>query len=175
MVELLMAPLNAGPPRLNTDLSHQMVILVWVMFVGAIFVLSKFVWQPILNALSRREIDIRSSLAQATNAKKIAAEAEQKQKQIEIDAAVRAREIEAHAVATARTFWSKLAADAEENAEAVRKEAEQGIARARQVAEEELRRNTAVLAVQMASQILQKEVSADNAQAFTDKMIDSLA
>ncbi|MEX0596745.1 MAG: F0F1 ATP synthase subunit B, partial [Candidatus Paceibacterota bacterium] len=47
-------------------------LFVWmlVIFIGLIFLLKKFAWKPILDAVNEREEGIRNALLSAENAKK---------------------------------------------------------------------------------------------------------
>ena len=50
----------------------QFGLFIWllVIFVGLIFLLKKFAWKPILDAVNTREEGIKNALLSAENAKK---------------------------------------------------------------------------------------------------------
>jgi len=162
------------PPRLNTDISGEMVLLSWAMFIGAVFLLAKFVWKPVLAALTRREYLIRSSLAQADSARAFAAKTTAQQKTLIDEANGAARKIQEDAVVQARLLQATLEAAARADAESIRVEALKDIERARLKAVDALRAETAALAAEMARKILAEELAADKGRDFTDRMIASI-
>jgi F-type H+-transporting ATPase subunit b len=56
--------------KLINDFSYGLFFWQLILFVGLIFVLRKFAWKPILNAVNEREEGIKDALAQAENARK---------------------------------------------------------------------------------------------------------
>ncbi len=54
----------------------QMVLLTWAAFGVAALVLGRVLWRPLLKFLEAREAEIRTSLEEAAQARKVAAEAE---------------------------------------------------------------------------------------------------
>jgi F-type H+-transporting ATPase subunit b len=136
-----------------------------IVFLILAWVVAKFVWPPVMNALDTRAKKIAEGLAAADQGKQAMAAAE-KRVQVEL--------------ATARDEGAKRIADAEKRAQMVgdeikanaqaeaarivaqaKAEAEQQVTKAR----EELRAQVAGLAVKGAEQILKREV---NAQAHAD-------
>ena len=56
--------------KLINDFSFGLFIWQVVIFVGLIFLLKKFAWKPILDAVNEREEGIKNALLSAENAKK---------------------------------------------------------------------------------------------------------
>lgn len=56
--------------KLITDFSFGLFVWQVLIFVGLIFLLKKFAWKPILDAVNEREEGIKNALLSAENAKK---------------------------------------------------------------------------------------------------------
>ena len=56
--------------KLINDFSFGLFIWQIVIFVGLIFLLKKFAWKPILDAVNEREDGIKNALLSAENARK---------------------------------------------------------------------------------------------------------
>lgn len=59
-----------------TGFNTQMVLLTWVAFSVAAFILSKLLWKPLLKFVENREAEIRDSLKDAEKARLAAREAD---------------------------------------------------------------------------------------------------
>jgi F-type H+-transporting ATPase subunit b len=136
-----------------------------IVFLILAWVVAKFVWPPVVNALDARAKKIAEGLAAADQGKQAMAAAE---KRVQVELAT-ARDEGAKRVADAEKRAQMVADEIKANAHAeaarivaqAKAEAEQQVSKAR----EELRGQVAGLAVKGAEQILKREV---NAQAHAD-------
>ncbi len=153
-------------------------LLFWtaIVFVGLLFVLTKFIWKPILNAVNEREKNISEALALAekTKAEMVALQSQNehllKEAKIERDAIVK----------DARETALKMVEDSKNNAKI---EAEKILVVARQTIEAEkaaamaeLRTQVAGLSLEIAEKIVRAELSSDEKQkALATKMVSDIS
>ena len=145
--------------------------MIWtvVIFVLVLVVLGKFAWGPILEGLQARETFIRESLAEAKADRE---SAEERLKQYE------ARLAEARAEATAlvdegrrdaEVVRQTIEANAKEEAGKIVERARREIDLAKEAAVEEIYGLTGRLAVEVASQIIRKELTVEDHARLIDE------
>lgn len=141
-------------------------LIFWttLVFLMLLFILGKFAWKPILNAIKTREENIAKALASAESALKDMRELRSANEQImnqartERDAMLKeARETKDAIVAEAR---QKAQADSDRILSTAREQ----IASEKNAAVEELRKQVAVLSIEIAEKILKSELSNDEKQ-----------
>ena len=141
-------------------------LIFWttVVFLLLLFILGKFAWKPILNAIKTREKGIEDALKSAENALKdmrelkAANEGIMNQARTERDAMLKeARETKDSIVAEA-----KQRAQAE--ADRIMSSAREQIANEKNAAVAELKKQVAVLSIEIAEKILKSELSNDEKQ-----------
>ena len=147
--------------------------IFWMIIVFGIllFILGKFAWKPILNALKEREESIASALNAAEEAKKEVAELKADNEKI-IAEAKKERDV---ILKEAKEIKEKIVAEAKENAG---REGEKIIEQARQQIESEkiaaivdIKKQVADLSVMIAEKVIKKELKDKNEQ---EKMVDGL-
>ncbi len=144
-----------------------------LFFLVLLFVLGKFAWPAILNAVSARNESIRKALDAADNAKKEMAKLQADNERIlaeakaERDELLReAREMKERVIAEARD-------KAEEEAKKLIQNAREAIRSEKASAINEIKTQMAVLSVEIAEKILREELKSDDAQKkLVDKLID---
>lgn len=142
-----------------------------IIFSIALFILRKFAWKPILNALKDREQSISSALSSAEEAKKEVANLKADNERIIIEAKQEkniilkeAREIKDKIVAEAR---EKAAAEAAKSIEL----AKQQIQAEKDAAINDLKKQVAELSVMIAEKVIRKEL---NNKTEQEKMVNGL-
>jgi F-type H+-transporting ATPase subunit b len=150
--------------KLISEFSIGLFFWQTVLFVGLIFLLKKFAWKPILNAVNEREEKIQSAL-------KAAEEAEKKMQALnnESEALLKqAREERDQILKEARAARETIIAEAKAKATA---EADKIIAQSRETinnekmaAITELKNQVAVLSIEIAEKILKEQMSGDTKQ-----------
>ena len=142
-----------------------------IIFSIALFILRKFAWKPILNALKDREQSISSALNSAEEAKKEVANLKADNERIIIEAKQEkniilkeAREMKDKIVAEAR---EKAAAEAAKSVEL----AKQQIQAEKDAAINDLKKQVAELSVMIAEKVIRKEL---NNKAEQEKMVNGL-
>lgn len=147
--------------------------IIWMVIIFGIvlFILTKFAWKPILNALKDREESIANALNSAEEAKaevaglkadneKIIAEARREKEAILKEA----KELKDKIVAEAK---DKAAAEAQKTVEQARQQIEAD----KTAAINEIKKQVAELSVSIAEKVIRKELSN---KAEQDKMVDGL-
>src|SRR5690606_17969512 len=137
-----------------------------------IFLLAKYAWKPILNALNEREEGIQAALESAENARR-----EMQNLQADNEKLLQQARMERDAmIKEAREIKEKMIADAREESQ---KEGEKMISNARitiqhekNAAVAEIKSQVANLSVQIAEKILREELSSEEKQhKLVDKML----
>lgn len=157
--------------KLISEFSIGLFFWQTVLFVGLIFLLRKFAWKPILNAVNEREEKIQGAL-------KAAEEAEKKMQALnnESEALLKqAREERDQILKEAREAREQIINEAKSKASA---EAEKIMAQARETinnekmaAITELKNQVAILSIEIAEKILKEQLSGDDKQKA---MVDNL-
>ncbi len=141
-------------------------LLIWtsIVFCLLLFVLTKFIWKPILSAVNEREKNISESLelAEKTKAEMKALQAQNenllKEARAERDKIVK----EAHEVATKMIEDSKNNAKTE--ASKILANAQQAIEMEKSAAISEIKQHVAILSIEIAEKIIKTELSSDDKQ-----------
>ena len=160
-------PVNPNPLTLDPDLS----IVTAIVFGLLLLVLAKFAWNPIIEALERREQGVAKHLDDAKaiheDAKKFAAGYEQKL----ASAADEVRSMLEEARRDADATKQRIVAEAQEAAAAERTRALREIELAKYDALHELRQNSVDLAFGLARNVVKKELnSADHANLIQEAL-----
>ena len=147
--------------------------IIWMIIIFGIvlFILKKFAWKPILNALKEREELIATALNSAEEAKKEVAGLKADNEKIIAEA----RKEKDAILKEAKELKEKIVAEAKEKAG---QEAQKTIDQARQQIEAEktaaindIKKQVAELSVMIAEKVLKKQLADKNEQ---EKMVDSL-
>ena len=151
-------------------------LIVWtiVTFILLLFVLKRFAWKPLLQALTAREERVRESLDQAEHARQEAQRLiETNQKQMQ-----NAQEEFQRLMREAREEAEKLRAKRRQDAEAeARRIVDQGkmeIEREKEAALNQLRNEVADLAVRAAGRILDEELDEKKHRKLVDAFMRGL-
>ena len=152
-------------------------LLIWtgIVFVLLLFILTKFIWKPILSNVNEREQKIEDALALAEKTK-----AEMKELQAQNESLLKeARAERDKIVKDAHEVASKMVEDAKNNA---KNESAKIIASAHQAIEvekaaaiSELKSHVAALSIEIAEKIVKSELSSDDKQkALASKLADDI-
>lgn len=145
-----------------------------IAFALLIWFCVRFIWPPLLNAISERQQKIADGLAAAERAR-----AELKQADTQVAEEVRkarqqATEIVGKAQQQASQILDKARADAQSEITRQQAGAQADIVRMTERAREELRGQVAMLAVQGAEKILQREIDPAAHKALFDQLVTEL-
>lgn len=152
-------------------------LLIWtsLVFVLLLFILAKFAWKPILNAVNAREKSISDSLelAEKTKAEMLSLQAQNenllKEARAERDMMMK----EAHE--TAANMIEESKGNAKTEAAKIIASAHQAIEMEKAAAISELKAHVAALSVEIAEKIIRTELSSDDKQkALASKLAEDI-
>ncbi len=153
-------------------------LILWMLLVfgTVVFILGKFAWRPIINAINKREEYI-------ANAIKVADEANEKLARIDDEKTAiltKAREEYNAILKDVQVLKEKLIADAKEQAriqaEKIIEDARLTIAKEKEQALKDVRNQVAQLSVNIAGKVLRKNLETESAQKeLVDKILDEVA
>ncbi|MFO0910542.1 MAG: F0F1 ATP synthase subunit B [Isosphaeraceae bacterium] len=151
-------------------------LAIWtvVVFLGLLFVLGKFAWKPLLEALHHREEHLEHVLAETEKARNESEQllAEHRRRLAASEEHIRALIEEARRNATATA--DEIVRKAQDEAEASKVRAERDISTARDQALSEIWSKTADLAVSVAGKVLDRSLSEDDHRRLVESAVSQL-
>ena len=156
------------------DVSPAMLGLTWITFILMTIILYKVAWKPILKALDMREESIRKALADAEKAREETAVLEAKQQQMLKDSQTEAQKILDSARTTARHTADTIQAKAGQEARELIENAKKEISSATERARTELRRESAELAIAIATKVIGDNMDSSKNRAIVQKMVKEM-
>lgn len=147
----------------------------FVLFVGLIFLLKKFAWKPILDAVNQREEGIKNALLAAENAKKEMQNLQTSNEKL-LSQARQERDV---MLKEAREIKEKMIADAKNEAQIAGQkmieQAKASIESEKNAAMAEIKSQVATLSLSIAEKLLKEELSNKEAQTkLVDKLLDDV-
>jgi F-type H+-transporting ATPase subunit b len=142
-------------------------LYIWtiVTFLLLVTLLARFAWRPLLQALDRRQAQIKQSLDDAEKAKRELERLQQEGAQILRQARVEAEQIVSSSRAYAEKLKDEIKAKARADAEVIVQNAERQIQAETRRALEQIRVEAADLSVMIASKLIQRNLTKeDNAR-----------
>ena len=158
--------------KLVNDFSFGLFIWQIVIFVGLIFLLKKFAWKPILDAVNDREEGIKNALLSAENARK-----EMQNLQADNQRILQEARLERDAMLKdAREIKEKMIADSKTEAQAqglkMIEQAKAAIESEKNAAMAELKAQVSNLSISIAEKLLKDELSNKETQTkLVEKML----
>ncbi|PWA05243.1 F0F1 ATP synthase subunit B [Flavobacterium psychrotolerans] len=158
--------------KLVSDFSFGLFIWQTIIFVGLIFLLKKFAWKPILDAVNEREEGIKNALLSAENAKK-----EMQNLQADNQRILHEARTERDAMLKdAREIKEKMVSDAKNEAQnqglKMIEQAKAAIESEKNAAMAELKLQVSSLSLEIAEKLLKDELSNKEAQTkLVEKML----
>nr|WP_315189044.1 F0F1 ATP synthase subunit B [uncultured Flavobacterium sp.] len=158
--------------KLINDFSFGLFIWQVLIFVGLIFLLKKFAWKPILDAVNDREEGIKNALESAENARK-----EMQNLQADNQRILQEARLERdNMLKDAREMKEKMVADAKNEAQAqgqkMIEQAKAAIESEKNAAMAELKLQVSTLSLSIAEKVLKDELSNKESQTkLVEKML----
>ena len=157
--------------KLINDFSFGLFIWQVVIFVGLIFLLKKFAWKPILDAVNDREEGIKNALLSADNARKEMLNLQSDNQRILQEARLERDSL----LKDAREMKEKMILDAKNEAQIqglnMIEQAKAAIESEKNAAMADLKSQVATLSLSIAEKILKDELSNKESQT---KLVDQL-
>ena len=158
--------------KLINDFSFGLFIWQILIFVGLIFLLKKFAWKPILDAVNDREEGIKNALLSAENARK-----EMQNLQADNQRILQEARLERDTMLKeAREMREKMIAEAKNDAQAqglkMIEQAKAAIEGEKNAAMAELKLQVSTMSIQIAEKLLRDELSNKETQSkLVEKML----
>ena len=158
--------------KLINDFSFGLFVWQVVIFVALIFLLKKFAWKPILDAVNDREEGIKNALLSAENARK-----EMQNLQASNERILQEARLERDGLLKdAREIKEKMIADAKEEAQTqglrMIEQAKASIESEKNAAMAELKSHVSSLSLEIAEKLLKDELSSKDSQMkLVEKML----
>lgn len=162
-----------GNPLLSLD--PGMVVWTWLVFFIFFFVLWKYAWKPILKVLDGREKSIQKSLEDVEEAKQMLKEASEKQHQLIEKGQKKAEDIITKALDSARRLANDINEKAKQDAEKRLYEVVSQIAIQKRQAIAELKSEVSVLAVSIASKLIEANLDDDKNQKLLENYLEEIS
>ena len=158
--------------KLINDFSFGLFVWQVVIFVGLIFLLKKFAWKPILDAVNDREEGIKNALLSAENARKEMQNLQASNERILQEARLERDSL----LKDAREIKEKMIADAKEEAQTqglrMIEQAKASIESEKNAAMAELKSHVSSLSLEIAEKFLKDELSNKESQMkLVEKML----
>ena len=151
---------------MDTLLQPGLGLVFWsaIAFLVVLFILKKFAWGPILNALHDRESSIEASLKAAENARKEMAELKADNERILNEAKAERNEIVKEAKELKEQIINEAKDKAREESAKIMEAAKRDIHIEKMAAITEVRNQTGKMAIDIAREVLKRELSDAEAQ-----------
>ena len=158
--------------KLINDFSFGLFFWQTIIFIGLIFLLKKFAWKPILDAVNEREEGIKNALLSAENAKKEMQNLKSDNEKLLADARAERDTM----MKEAREIKEKMINDAKTEAQTVSQkmieQAKASIESEKNAALAELKSQVSTLSLDIAEKLLKDELSNKEAQTkLVEKML----
>jgi F-type H+-transporting ATPase subunit b len=148
-------------------------LFIWtiVTFLVLLFLLAKFAWRPLLQALDSRQDRIRKSLEDADRARQELERLQQESAKIMQQARIEAESIVTQTRTDAERLREELKQKAKEEADNILRNAQQQIQLQTRQAIQEIRHEVTDIAVLLASKLLERNLGKeDNARLIDDTL-----
>lgn len=156
------------------DINPGLIIWTIITFVLLLFVLSKFAWKPLLEALHKREQEIADSLAKAEQAKKDAERMIAENKAAMEKANADTAKLIAESRAVAEQLKNDIVAKANESSKKMLEQAKEEISREKDSAMIQLRSEVADLSISIAEKIIDESLDSAKQKKMVDKVIQQM-
>lgn len=154
-------------------ISLGLFILQTILFIALIFLLKKFAWKPILDAVNEREDGIKNALLSAENAKKEMQNLKSDNEKLLADARAERDAMMKEAREIKDKMINDAKAEAQEAGEKMISQAKAAIESEKNAAMAELKNQVSSLSLEIAEKVLRDELSNKESQAkLVEKMLD---
>lgn len=151
-----------------------MLILTWVTFFSLLIVLHKFAWKPILDALQKREKEIRDAIENADKAKEQLANIEIEKKKILEEAKIQAVQIIEQSRKTAKDLANDIEAKGRKHAQEMLQVAQSDIEGERQKLLKSLRQESGELALSLATKLVKENMDTDKNRRLVEDSLKQI-
>jgi F-type H+-transporting ATPase subunit b len=151
-------------------------LFIWtiITFLVLLWLLAKFAWKPLLALLEKREESIRNSLKDAEKAREELEALNQKTEKLLAEARIEAQGIVSAGRSAAEKLQDDLVKKAKEKSEALLVESKRQIQSEKDEALSEIKTEVVTLSVEIASKLIEKNLSDKGNRELVDKTLKSI-
>lgn len=157
------------PQLLTYD--YGVAFFTLITFLILLGVLKKFAWLPLLNAIDSRDKYIKSSLAEAENARQESRSVADQHKKILDDARAQAQQVIIEAENAAKAAKAKIEQSAQEERNRIIADTERLVAQEKEKALRELRETVVRLSLDATRKLIDENLDEARSRAFVEKQI----
>jgi len=174
--EIVETDLGGGDGYRPNPLRFEKSLAIWtvVVFLGLLFVLTKFAWTPLLKALHAREEHFEHVLHETERARNESESLLAEHRRLMAEASTEVKGLLEKARNDAQANAEQIVKSAQAEAEASRERAKREIVVARDQALTEIWSKTADLAVSVAGKVLAKQIGDDDHRRLVENAISEL-
>ena len=159
--------------KLITEFSFGLFFWHSLIFIGLIFLLKKFAWKPILDAVDERDSSIKKAISSAENARKEMETLKEDNSRILKEARIERDKLLKDAKKTKDELIDNAKEEAKLEAQKIIKQANSSIENEKKLAIKELKNQVSLISMQIAEKVIKKELDKTNKQEeFLNKLID---
>ena len=155
----------------NPNNSHFAIFWQSAIFIGLLFLLKKFAWKPILDAVNERETSIRDALSSVEEARAEMEKLQSNNQQILKEAKAEKEALLKEARKTKSELISSAKQEAQKEAQKILSQAQEEIQNEKRTAVIELNRQVGSIAINIAEKVIQKELESKEKQI---QLVDQL-
>lgn len=157
--------------KLISEFSLGLFFWQSLIFIGLLFMLRKFAWKPILDAVNDRENSIKDALASAEAARDEMKNLQSDNQRILKEARAEKESLLKEARATRSELINNAKEEAQEEAQKILSQAQNAIQSEKRAAVKELKEQVGSIAMEIAEKVLQKELENKDRQL---ELVDQL-
>jgi F-type H+-transporting ATPase subunit b len=157
--------------KLISEFSLGLFFWQSLIFIGLLFMLRKFAWKPILDAVNDRETSIKDALASAEAARDEMKNLQSDNQRILKEARAEKESLLKEARATRSELINNAKEEAQEEAQKILSQAQDAIQSEKRAALKELKEQVGSIAMEIAEKVLQKELENKDRQL---ELVDQL-
>ncbi|MDB4063275.1 F0F1 ATP synthase subunit B [Flavobacteriaceae bacterium] len=157
--------------KLISEFSLGLFFWQSLIFIGLLFMLRKFAWKPILDAVNDRETSIKDALASAEAARDEMKNLQSDNQRILKEARAEKESLLKEARATRSELINNAKEEAKEEAQKILSQAQNAIQSEKRAAVKELKEQVGSIAMEIAEKVLQKELENKDRQL---ELVDQL-
>lgn len=159
--------------KLITEFSFGLFFWHSLIFIGLIFLLKKFAWKPILDAVEERDNSIKKAISSAENARKEMETLKEDNSRILKEARIERDKLLKDAKKTKEELIDNAKEEAKLEAQKIINQANLSIDNEKKLAIKELKNQVSLISMQIAEKVIKKELDDNNKQEeFLNKLIE---
>ena len=159
--------------KLITEFSFGLFFWHSLIFIGLIFLLKKFAWKPILDAVDERDNSIKKAISSAENARKEVEALKEDNSRILKEARIERDKLLKDAKKTKEDLIENAKEEAKLEALKIINQANLSIENEKRLAIKELKNQVSLISMEIAEKVIKKELDDNKKQEeFLNKLID---